>query len=29
VPLLLIDLDNTLIDRAGVFRRWAQEFAAL
>jgi putative hydrolase of the HAD superfamily len=28
VPLLLIDLDNTLIDRAGAFDRWAREFAA-
>jgi len=28
VPLLLIDLDNTLIDRAGAFGRWAREFAA-
>jgi putative hydrolase of the HAD superfamily len=28
VPLLLADLDNTLIDRAGAFRRWALEFAA-
>jgi putative hydrolase of the HAD superfamily len=28
VPLLLVDLDNTLIDRAGAFRRWAREFAA-
>jgi putative hydrolase of the HAD superfamily len=26
VPLLLVDLDNTLIDRAGAFGRWAQEF---
>jgi putative hydrolase of the HAD superfamily len=28
VPLLLVDLDNTLIDRAGAVDRWAQEFAA-
>jgi putative hydrolase of the HAD superfamily len=28
VPLLLIDLDNTLIDRAGAFGRWAAEFVA-
>jgi len=28
VPLLLADLDNTLIDRAGAFSRWAREFAA-
>jgi putative hydrolase of the HAD superfamily len=28
VPLLLVDLDNTLIDRAGAFRRWAREFAS-
>jgi HAD superfamily hydrolase (TIGR01509 family) len=27
VPLLLCDLDDTLIDRAGAFRRWAQDFA--
>jgi putative hydrolase of the HAD superfamily len=27
VPLLLVDLDNTLIDRAGAFARWAREFA--
>jgi putative hydrolase of the HAD superfamily len=25
--LLLIDLDNTLIDRTGAFRRWAEGFA--
>jgi putative hydrolase of the HAD superfamily len=25
--LLLIDLDNTLIDRTGAFQRWAEEFA--
>jgi putative hydrolase of the HAD superfamily len=28
VPLLLVDLDNTLIDRAGAFARWAQEFVS-
>jgi putative hydrolase of the HAD superfamily len=28
MPLLLVDLDNTLIDRAGAFGRWAREFAA-
>jgi len=26
VPLLLLDLDNTLLDRAGAFRVWGQEF---
>jgi len=26
VPLLLLDLDNTLLDRAAAFRRWAEEF---
>ena len=26
--LLLVDLDNTLIDRAGALARWAREFAA-
>jgi putative hydrolase of the HAD superfamily len=26
VPLLLLDLDNTLLDRAGSFRAWAAEF---
>jgi putative hydrolase of the HAD superfamily len=26
VPLLLIDLDNTLLDRAGAFRAWGQAF---
>jgi putative hydrolase of the HAD superfamily len=26
VPLLLLDLDNTLLDRAGSFRAWAQDF---
>lgn len=29
VPLLLVDLDNTLIDRAGAFGRWAREFASV
>jgi hypothetical protein len=28
VPLLLVDLDNPLIDRAGAFARWAREFTA-
>ena len=28
VPLLLVDLDNTLIDRAGAVGRWAREFAS-
>ena len=28
MPLLLVDLDNTLIDRAGAFGRWAREFAS-
>jgi putative hydrolase of the HAD superfamily len=28
VPLLLVDLDNTLIDRAGVVNRWARAFAS-
>jgi putative hydrolase of the HAD superfamily len=28
VPLLLVDLDNTLIDRAGAVDRWAREFAS-
>jgi putative hydrolase of the HAD superfamily len=28
VPLLLVDLDNTLVDRAGAFERWARGFAA-
>jgi FMN phosphatase YigB (HAD superfamily) len=27
VPLVLFDLDNTLIDRAASFRRWAARFA--
>jgi putative hydrolase of the HAD superfamily len=26
VPLLLLDLDNTVLDRTGAFRAWAQEF---
>jgi putative hydrolase of the HAD superfamily len=28
VPLLLLDLDNTLVDRSAAFRRWAVSFAA-
>ena len=28
MPLLLVDLDNTLIDRAGAFERWAQGFVS-
>ncbi len=28
MPLLLLDLDNTLLDRAGAFRAWAREFLA-
>lgn len=28
MPLLLLDLDNTLLDRAGLFRVWAQSFLA-
>lgn len=28
MPLLLLDLDNTLIDRAAAFRRWAVSFTA-
>jgi putative hydrolase of the HAD superfamily len=28
MPLLFVDLDNTLIDRAGAFSRWAREFTA-
>jgi hypothetical protein len=28
MPLMLRDLDNTLVDRAAVFRRWAVSFAA-
>src|SRR5260221_6397288 len=27
MPLLLIDLDDTLVDRRGCFERWAQAFA--
>ena len=27
MPLLLVDLDNTLIDRAGAFERWKREYA--
>ena len=26
MPLLLLDLDNTLLDRAGAFRTWAEDF---
>jgi putative hydrolase of the HAD superfamily len=26
VPLLLLDLDNTLLDRAGPFRAWGEDF---
>lgn len=26
MPLLLLDLDNTLIDRTAAFRRWAEDF---
>lgn len=26
MPLLFLDLDDTLLDRAGAFRRWAEEF---
>ncbi len=29
MPLLLIDLDNTLIDRAGAVDRWARDFASV
>jgi putative hydrolase of the HAD superfamily len=29
VPLLLVDLDNTLIDRAAAVDRWARKFAAV
>lgn len=29
MPLLLVDLDNTLIDRAGAFGRWAREFTTM
>jgi putative hydrolase of the HAD superfamily len=28
MPLLLADLDNTLVDRSGAYRRWADAFAA-
>jgi putative hydrolase of the HAD superfamily len=28
VPLLLLDLDNTVLDRAGPFRAWGQAFLA-
>jgi putative hydrolase of the HAD superfamily len=28
VPLLLVDLDDTLLDRAGAFRQWAAVFLA-
>ena len=28
MPLLLVDLDNTLIDRAGAVARWARELAS-
>ena len=28
MPLLLLDLDNTLLDRAGSFRAWGAEFLA-
>lgn len=28
MPLLLLDLDNTLLDRAGPFRTWGQRFLA-
>ncbi|MEO3743222.1 HAD-IA family hydrolase [Plantactinospora sp. B5E13] len=28
MPLLLLDLDNTLLDRAGPFRHWAEGFLA-
>jgi putative hydrolase of the HAD superfamily len=28
VPLLLLDLDNTLLDRAGAFRAWGKGFLA-
>jgi HAD superfamily hydrolase (TIGR01549 family) len=28
VPLAIFDLDNTLVDRTGPFRRWAAEFVA-
>ncbi|HYN92816.1 MAG TPA: HAD family hydrolase [Pilimelia sp.] len=28
MPLLLLDLDNTVLDRAGAFRAWGQRFLA-
>lgn len=28
MPLLFLDLDNTLVDRASAFRRWAGEYVA-
>src|SRR6266576_1316820 len=28
MPLLLLDLDDTLVDRADAYRRWAASFAA-
>ena len=28
MPLLLVDLDDTLVDRAGAFHTWATQFAA-
>ncbi len=28
MPLLLLDLDNTVLDRAGAFRAWARDFLA-
>jgi HAD superfamily hydrolase (TIGR01549 family) len=28
IPVALFDLDNTLFDRAGTFRRWADQFVA-
>jgi len=28
VPLLLLDLDNTLLDRASAFQAWAEDFVA-
>ena len=28
MPLLLLDLDNTLLDRAGPFRAWGERFLA-
>ncbi|WP_285724478.1 HAD family hydrolase [Psychromicrobium xiongbiense] len=29
MPLLLLDLDNTLVDRAAAFRRWAEDFVGV